>query len=353
MIKKLLLLILIQFSLSLFSQTVDVVTGLNHPVGIAISGNEIFICEHAGVPNSGIISKADLTINNPTKEDLITNLGYPRAVCLVGDELYYATNYLWKFNINDSNPTGTQLLNANSPRALIAANDALFVSGDDRISKIDLNSANPYLQLVVGNIESRILAFALKGDELYFGYANKVSKINITDTNPVVEEVIPALESNVYSLAFFEDTLIIGLALNYKLLTVNMNDSVLVAEEFISNMSGQPMNLLVHNNELFIAGGQGDKVFKVEDLGTLLHVENYNSVIIPKVYPNPSSNYIQISDLIETTKYEIYSVSGTKVIDGTLMPKSQIDISRLSSGLYYLKLKDDTRLETYIKVIKQ
>ncbi|PWI29659.1 hypothetical protein DI383_10595 [Flavobacteriaceae bacterium LYZ1037] len=353
MFKKILLFVVLLFINFTFSQTVDVVTGLNHPVGIAISGNEIFIAEHASVPNSGIISKADISISNPTKEDLITNLGYPRAVCLVGDELYYATNNLSKLNINDANPTGTHVIYTNSPRALIATEDELFISGDDRISKIDLTSANPYLQLVVGNIEARILAFALKGDELYFAYANKVSKINITDANPVVEEVVIGFESNVYSLAFFEDTLIVGLALYYKLLTVDMNDSVLIAEEFISNMSGQPMNILVHNNELFIAGGQGDKVFKVGDLNTLLSIKDNKPVLTPRVYPNPTLDNIQISSLLESIQFEVYNANGAKVNDGILKPKGQIDMSHLSSGLYYLKLKDAKQTETYLKVIKQ
>ncbi len=353
MLKKTPLLIVLLFTCNLFSQTVDVVTGLSHPVGIAISGNELFIAEHAGVPNSGIISKVDLSVTNPTKVDLFTNQFYPRAVCLVGDELYYATNYLLKFNINDSNPTTTQLFYANSPRALIATDNEMFISGDDRISKIAIDSSNPSLQLVVGNIESRILAFALKGDELYFGYSNKVSKINITDANPVVEEVITNFESNIYSLAFFGDTLIVGMALNYKLMTVDMSDSVLVAEDFISNMSGQPMNLLVHNNELFIAGGQGDKVFKVEDLGTLLGIKENKPVLAPRIYPNPASDYFQISGLLENIQYEIYNTNGAKVNTGIFEPNSQIDISCLSSGMYYLKLKDATQKATYFKVIKQ
>ena len=87
MLKKLLLLLVFVSVYSLHSQTVDVITGLSHPVGIAISDDNLFICEHAGAPNSGIISKADLSVSNPTKVDLITSLTYPRAVCLVGEEL--------------------------------------------------------------------------------------------------------------------------------------------------------------------------------------------------------------------------------------------------------------------------
>jgi len=102
MIKNLLVVVVFLFTNNLFSQTVDVVTGLDHPIGIAISGEEIFIAEH-----SGVISKADISISNPVKEDIATNLTYPRAVCLVGDELYFATQHVWKININDPNPTET------------------------------------------------------------------------------------------------------------------------------------------------------------------------------------------------------------------------------------------------------
>ncbi|UPS91158.1 T9SS type A sorting domain-containing protein [Bizionia sp. M204] len=348
MIKNLLVVVVFLFTNNLFSQTVDVVTGLDHPIGIAISGEEIFIAEH-----SGVISKADISISNPVKEDIVTNLTYPRAVCLVGDELYFATQHVWKININDPNPTETRVIYSNIPRALIATENELFISGEDRISKIDLNATNPYAVIVVQNIEARILAFALKGDELYFGYANKVSKINITDANPVIEDVISDFDSNIYSLAFFEDTLIVGLGLSYKLMTVDMNEPVLVAEEFLSNLSGQPLNLLVHNNELFIAGGQGDKIFKVENLGTLLSIKGNKSVIIPRIYPNPTKQFIRLSGLQEEKQFELYTISGAKVLNGTVKPNSQINMSSLSAGLYYLKLVGLLQNETFLKVIKQ
>ncbi|GGG45462.1 T9SS type A sorting domain-containing protein [Bizionia arctica] len=352
MFKKVLFIIIFIFTNHLFSQAIEVVSGLSRPVGIAINGEDIFICELADGGSSGMISKADLSVINPTKENLLTNQANPRAVCLVGEELYYATNNLFKLNINDSNPTGTQVIYTNSPRALIATDDDMFISGDDRISKINLNSTNPYLQLVVDNIEARILAFALKGDELYFGYSNKVSKINITDANPVVEEVISGFESNVYSLAFYEDTLIVGLALYYKLLTVDINASTLVAQEFIPFMNGQPMNIMVYNNDLYIAGGQGNNILKVENLEALLGIEEIKSNLNLKIYPNPTSDYIQISGLLKSIPYEIYKTNGVLVIDGVLEPKSRIDLRNLSSGIYYINLKDGLEKETCIKVIK-
>ncbi len=148
----------------LFSQEIEVVSGLSHPVGVAIDGSDLYICEHSSGPSSGFISKADLSDANPVKENIFSGITYPRAICLVGDELFYANSYLYKFNIYDSSPTETQLLYAHTPRALIASGDELFISGDDRISKINLNGESPTLNLVINGIEARILAFALKGN---------------------------------------------------------------------------------------------------------------------------------------------------------------------------------------------
>ncbi|WP_417195641.1 T9SS type A sorting domain-containing protein [Bizionia sp.] len=97
--------------------------------------------------------------------------------------------------------------------------------------------------------------------------------------------------------------------------------------------------MLVHNNELFIAGGQGDRIFKVENLGTLLSIKGNKSVILPRIYPNPTTQFIRLSGLQEEKQFELHTISGAKVLNGTVKPNSQINMSSLSAGLYYLKLK--------------
>ncbi len=64
---------------------------------------------------------------------------------------------------------------------------------------------------------------------------------------------------------------------------------------------------------------------------TSANVENKTAAQF-KVYPNPSAN--GIFNLSEAQKWEVFSITGVKVIEGN---GNVIDISQFSKGLYYLK----------------
>ncbi|MGJ8593809.1 MAG: T9SS type A sorting domain-containing protein [Aquaticitalea sp.] len=339
--------------LTTFSQEINVIDGLISPLGLVRNGNDLFICEHAN-PNQGIISKIDITESNPIKTDLITGLTYPRAMALVGDELYFADFYISKFNVNDENPSAIQIMYASiQPRALLYANNFLYVSSDNAIYKVDVNAANPTFQLVLGNIEARTIAFALKGDELFYGYANKVSKFNITDTNPVSEEVATDLESGVYSLTFYNDQLLIGMALIKKIVRMNLNASNPQVENFISTVVGSPMNMLVIEDDLYIAGGSGNTVFRIEDISNVLSVGTDEPMIATKVFPNPSSDTIHVIGIENASTFQVVNSNGLSVMNGKMNEGVSLDISSLSSGIYYLKLKDQSLKEHVVKVIRK
>lgn len=56
-----------------------------------------------------------------------------------------------------------------------------------------------------------------------------------------------------------------------------------------------------------------------------------------RVYPNPASTYIKISGLNKEENFIIYNILGSKVIQGSIARESNIDVSSLPSGLYFLK----------------
>lgn len=69
-----------------------------------------------------------------------------------------------------------------------------------------------------------------------------------------------------------------------------------------------------------------------------------------KIYPNPSSNYIEILNIINSENYKIYNLIGTEVLKGTINNNNQrIDIQNLISGLYFLKFENGNT----IKFIKE
>jgi hypothetical protein len=59
-----------------------------------------------------------------------------------------------------------------------------------------------------------------------------------------------------------------------------------------------------------------------------------------KTYPNPSTNYISLSGLMETKNYIIYNMTGKELTRGSVSFNNQIDVRFLTNGLYLLKLEN-------------
>lgn len=347
---------LLFISISTNAQEVQIIDGLSSPLGLWANDTNLYICEHGLTPNSGYISRIDFSDENPVSETLAGSFSYPRAICIIGDELFYARNHIYKFNINDSNPTPELVVNAGIPRAIIPYGNTLYISGDDRISKIDITQPNPTLNTVVDGIENRILAFAIKDDYLYFGHSNKVSKISLTEENPTAELVIDSINNststNVYSLAFKDDILLIGLALTYQILKADLSEESPLPTDFINTISGRPSYILVQDDALYIAGNSGNNIFKIENLNQLLSIDNVSSNLKVKIYPNPATNYISFDGINETTNYQLTTLTGKSLKKGVISENDKIDISELSVGIYLLKLSNNSKEKQVFKILK-
>lgn len=69
------------------------------------------------------------------------------------------------------------------------------------------------------------------------------------------------------------------------------------------------------------------------------------------IYPNPASNSIHIQGIDNIQTVEIHSILGKKMQVSIF--NSQIDISRLKSGVYFLKVTDDQNRSVIKKFIKK
>jgi len=69
----------------------------------------------------------------------------------------------------------------------------------------------------------------------------------------------------------------------------------------------------------------------------------------PRIYPNPSSNFINISGLIEVDHYSIYDVFGKVIKKGSITNNGKIDIQNLENNVYFIKFN----IGTTMKFIKQ
>lgn len=83
-----------------------------------------------------------------------------------------------------------------------------------------------------------------------------------------------------------------------------------------------------------------------------LAIADFEKEATIKLYPNPASNYFTLS--AETTKVEIYSITGQKVkqFDSVKSIDQQFSISDLSKGFYLVKAYNDKNQTQVLKMIK-
>lgn len=59
-----------------------------------------------------------------------------------------------------------------------------------------------------------------------------------------------------------------------------------------------------------------------------------------KIYPNPTTNLINITGLTNTESYTIFDVMGRTLLNGILASNNTINLENLTNGNYYLKLSN-------------
>jgi hypothetical protein len=75
-----------------------------------------------------------------------------------------------------------------------------------------------------------------------------------------------------------------------------------------------------------------------------------------KIYPNPTNGEVIISfgDNLVTGKYQIMDISGKVIYSNTFTKESQIKLFiNWSIGTYLIRIYNDKKKETLVKVIKQ
>ncbi|RZK09540.1 MAG: T9SS type A sorting domain-containing protein [Flavobacterium sp.] len=82
-----------------------------------------------------------------------------------------------------------------------------------------------------------------------------------------------------------------------------------------------------------------------------LDTDDFNTKKV-NLYPNPVQNQLFINSE-ETQYYQIYSILGTTLSEGTLSVGSSIDCSALSSGVYLLSLRDGFGKVNTVKFVKE
>ena len=338
--KYILITVLLFIFVKINAQLTTVVGGLYAPFGLAFNGDDLYIAEWGEEK----IVKIDITVTNPTLTDVatLTDETSPEGILLNGNDLYIALNdsdKIVKIDITATSPTTTDVVTGlDGPSGLLLIGNDLYISEFEggRILKIDITATNPTATTVVGGLSSPF-GLAFNGNDLYISeyYANKISKIDITVANPTTTDVFVGVNGP-SGLAFNGNDLYIA---EYNGREISKIDITVANPTLTSVVTGTELydvtKLVFNGNDLYMTVHA--EVLKFTESVVTSQVDINNSSI--SIFPNPSTNFIQISGLNKTT-YKIIDILGAEIKAGRISDTERINIQDLTNGLYFLKFEN-------------
>lgn len=93
------------------------------------------------------------------------------------------------------------------------------------------------------------------------------------------------------------------------------------------------------------SGGSFSYTRSTDQLSSINTYELEKNIVIR---PNPTSDFIQLSNLKAKKKYSIYNILGTEVKNGFVSNNEQIDVRQFNKGVYFLKF-DSKHTVKFIK----
>ena len=319
------------------AQTTELITGLDCDCGLAFKGDELYFTEYG----SGKISKINVMQIDPTPITVITGLDGPLALAFNGNELYIAESSgdkISKIDITDTTPILTTVISGlDWPVSIAIKGNELFISEFlGKISKINISQILP-TQTTLLNL-GWVNKLVINENDLYVAesYSNQISKTDIADTTPNTESIAYINFSR--GITFDNDYLFVSHYYENIVSKINLlNDETTTLATGLNN----PSDLEIKDNILYIV--EVNKITKL-DLSTL-SVDHNNPRNMFKLFPNPSNDIIQVSNLTEATGYKIYNLLGEQVLNGAISNDEFINIKNLSKGLYILNLDDGCTLK--------
>ena len=126
--------------------------------------------------------------------------------------------------------------------------------------------------------------------------------------------------------------LVAGESYEYILNNDNINNVMIIYNDYV--------NGLYHNSQI-------NTVFNT------MSVSDINNNPTFSIYPNPILNLVNITGINQKSLLELYNVSGSKLLTQTSTEDVMIDLSKYSSGLYFLKISTKENLMQTIKLYKE
>lgn len=295
------------------------------------------------IASNGKVHRKDMdTSGNLFETFNIGGSGYS-GICKVGNFVYVSkwangSPGIYKFNPDSASINLEPFISLSSVFGMAFKDSELYFSATNKIYKVNLNST-PITPIIIANnilgtegFNSSTIGLKVYGNYLYISESNGIYKINLISGNYEKELVTNytgtsfALGNNnkIYTTGGSDFTAVYQLDLQTQVSTV-LNQ--------ITNFIGT-LDIVFNNNSLFVTTREGDfnKVAKINltNLGTYNFIKNE-----PYIYPSLVDDFIILSGIENTENLKIINQSGQIIT--IKVENSQINVSNLSTGIYYIK----------------
>jgi hypothetical protein len=135
-------------------------------------------------------------------------------------------------------------------------------------------------------------------------------------------------------MKFKNDELFIADVDGDKIVKIDVTATPIVLEDVLTNLD-MPSDISFDGDIMYIS--EADKISKI-DLSLSVNDYALNDL---KLYPNPTTDYLKVSNLSTNLKYDLKDINGRSLQKGTIDPNEQINTTLLASGTYFITFYDE------------
>ena len=330
-----------------FAQITELVTGLTDPGRMVLNKTHLYYTDDDKIFR--------ISITQPDAEPQLIASGFTNAngLALDGDLLYiaeFAESKILTIKLDITPFKVEEFSTANKPNFLVWHESSLYVSSNTPTSRYVARFDNPRmykgstLLAAVAQPSNNFVPFGIavrNSKELYIanGSANSIDFIDPSSKNITPKLFLSGFEKP-FGMRLYKDILYIAELDGDKISSIDLAAPNPVKTVLYSDIPS-PVDIEVNDMGIFVMHENPNRIILLKNT---LGIDKISKPVL-KLYPNPTSDYLEFTDIFTPTEYVIYDTFGKTVSKGRLEPKSKIEINQLSTGIYFLHLKNNTPIK--------
>ena len=326
-----------------FTQTTELVTGLADPGRMVLNSTHLYYTDDDNV------YRVSITQPDAVPELLASGFTNANGVALDGDTLYiaeFADSKIFTLNVNATPFEVVEFTTANKPNFLLWHDSSLYFSSNTPTSRYVGRFDNPRehkgntLLAAVAAPSTTFVPFGIavyNPTTLYIANAGS-NTIDVID--PTTKDITPQLFlsgfEKPFGLRIYKDILYITELDGGKISSIDLTASNPVKTVLVTDIN-EPIDIEVNDMGIFVMQENPNRIILIKNTLSLNKFEKPEL----KLHPNPSSEYLNVTNISNATEFVIYDILGKMVSKGLLKPNATIEIKKLESGIYFLHLKNN------------